>query len=91
MKNRYVFVIEKLKRISQRNTYFILSLIVLAIFSSLYIRYTCITSNNTTSEKAVKNARTIEVSLNGEMFKQLRAIPEDEGTIAYESIKKRFK
>ncbi|MCD4769113.1 MAG: hypothetical protein K8R35_02965 [Bacteroidales bacterium] len=89
MKNRYDIII-KLKKISQLNMYFLLSLIVLAIFGTLYIHYTCTKSNNTTSEKALANARTIEVLINGEMFKQLRAIPEDEGTIAYESIKKRL-
>lgn len=43
-----------------------------------------------TSNEALKIAQTAEIGLNGEMIKQLNALPEDVGTTAYESVKKRL-
>jgi signal transduction histidine kinase len=63
---------------------------VLAISGFLYIRYLWTSSKSATSEKALKNARTIAASLNDEILKQLKAVPEDIGASAYESIKRRL-
>jgi PAS domain S-box-containing protein len=66
------------------------SFIILIVFGAVFIHYTWINSINTIEEHSLKIAKTIALSLDGEMLKQLKAIPEDEGTQAYESIKKRL-
>lgn len=68
----------------------LVSLIALIIFGTTYIMHTWYSNMQATSAEALKIATVSEITLNGEMFKQLRAVPEDVGTIAYESIKKRL-
>ncbi len=65
-------------------------LVILFISGAYYLKYTW---DNTLAEKTnrvILLAQISETSLNGEMLKQLRAIPEDVGTVAYESIKNRL-
>jgi signal transduction histidine kinase/CheY-like chemotaxis protein len=69
---------------------FVILLIVLAVLGSLYINNTWTTSLNEKSDQAMKNAIAMATSLNGETLKKLNATPQDEGTIAYESIKRRL-
>ena len=63
---------------------------LLAIFCLGYLRYTWTSAINTVSDRALLIGRTSATTLNGEMFKQLRGISEDAGTIAYDSIKLRL-
>ena len=84
------FFLNSIKRINKPKALLLILLIVLAVLGSLYIRNSWTTTMNETSEKAMNIAKTAETSLNGEMFKKLRAVQEDEGTTAYESIKKRL-
>jgi PAS domain S-box-containing protein len=72
------------------NLFFGSAFVIWMVFGALYIQNTWTTSNRKTSEKALKNASTIALSLNGETMNRLRAIPEDEGTTAYRDIKKRL-
>ncbi len=69
---------------------FAILLIVAAVLGSLYMYYSWNSSMEETSKQALKIATTAGFSLNGEMLKQLNARPEDLGTTAYESIKKRL-
>ncbi|MEI6048480.1 MAG: ATP-binding protein [Bacteroidota bacterium] len=62
----------------------------ITIIGAMYIRYTWVTCMNETSKQALKTAETAETALDGEMVKKLRGVPEDTGTVAYESIKKRL-
>jgi flagellar basal body-associated protein FliL len=64
--------------------------ILILISGVFYIRNTWFTSKEKTSELALKSAQTAEAALNGEMIKSLHGVPEDIGTIAYESIKRRL-
>lgn len=90
MKNMHKSTTRGLEKIGKLKMLLSLALIVLAILGSQFIRYTWTTSVNATSEQALRIARTIETQLNWEMLKKLRAMPEDKGTIEYESIKKRL-
>jgi len=74
----------------QLNLIFRSAFVVWIVVSTLYIQNTWTASNRSTSEKALKNATTIALSLNGETMNRLRAIREDEGTTAYQDIKKRL-
>ena len=84
------FVLNLVKRINKPKTLLAILLVVLAVSGSLYMYYVWNSSINETSKQALKIATTAGSSLNGEMLKKLNALPEDLGTEAYESIKKRL-
>ncbi|OGI06789.1 MAG: hypothetical protein A2Y40_00920 [Candidatus Margulisbacteria bacterium GWF2_35_9] len=69
---------------------FIILLIVLLSLGTIYIRHTWTTSISSVEEQAIETAKVAEASINGETVKSLRAVPEDEGTVAYDSIKSRL-
>lgn len=76
--------------IKKVNMLFFISFIVLTISSCIYIRYTWVTSMNTTTERALESASIAATSLNGEMAKMLTGEVGDLGTVPYLSIKKRL-
>jgi PAS domain S-box-containing protein len=65
-------------------------LIGVVLVSAAYMYYAWNTATKAVEEEKMKIAVVSEITLDGEMFKQLRAVPEDVGTVAYESIKKRL-
>jgi len=69
-----------------------LSAIILlyVILSAVFFYRFWIYSNHDTSQKALQATYTMATGINGEMFKKLRGIPEDVGTIHFESVKKRL-
>ena len=79
-----------IKRINRPKILQAILLIAVIVSGSLYIRYAWNSSIDETSKQAQKIATAAEVSLNGEMLKKLNASPDDIGTTAYESIKKRL-
>lgn len=70
-----------------KNVIILILFILLIILSALYIRYSWFESKENTSRKILELANTIEISLNNDVLKQLRAVPEDEKTVAYTTIK----
>jgi hypothetical protein len=68
----------------------LLTLFGLIVLGLLFTRYTWISSMNKTSEQALKSANIAEISLNGEMIRTLSGVQDDEGTVAYNSIKERL-
>ena len=70
----------------------ILPVIILlyAIFSALFFYQFWIYSNKDTSQKALQATYTMAIGIDGEMFTRLRGIPEDVGTVHFESVKKRL-
>ena len=77
-------------KVNKTKSIFLFALILFLIISIAFIWYTWNKTINAMSDQALKNAEMSEATLNGEMFKQLRALPEDVGTVAYESIKSRL-
>jgi len=69
---------------------FIIIFFVCSYFGFLYVKNSWDTSLKDTSEQAFLIAKTSAYTLNGVMLDQLEAVPEDEGTEAYESIKERI-
>lgn len=69
---------------------FLLALIGLITFGAWYVKYRWDKSFSASSDRALVIAATASESINGEMLKQLNAEPNDEGTVAYESIKRRL-
>jgi PAS domain S-box-containing protein len=78
------------KKTGKLKKVFLLSFIVLAVLSALTIRFSWTTSKTSTEELSLKAAKIVASLLDGEMLKLLSAVPEDEGTAAYESIKYRL-
>ncbi len=70
--------------------YFFVSYIILAVFGFFLIHYTWTSSIAETNNQALKIAKTTASLLDDGMLKELRGMPEDEGTPAYESIKERL-
>jgi PAS domain S-box-containing protein len=56
----------------------------------MYIFNTWKSSLSSASEQALNKAKISAIALSGEMIKDLRAVPEDVGTIPYNSIKNRL-
>jgi len=83
-------IIKSIKRFGKTKIVLFILLIILIVLSPFYIHNTWIKSMNDTTEQAMNIAKIAEVSLNGEMLKELRAVKEDIGSIAYNSIKKRL-
>lgn len=90
MTNIIKFILEVLENNKKQRIIFFLSLLILILFSSLYIRYTWISSKNETSEQALKIAQMVEASFDRESLLKLSAAKEDIGTEAHESIKNRL-
>jgi len=84
------FLLNLINRINKPRRLLAILLIVVAALGSLYIYHSWNSSKNETSTKAIKTALLTGESLNGEMLKELNALPEDLGTAAYESIKRRL-
>ncbi len=92
-----LFMLNKLKLL-KNNLYaikkieiiFLFLTVFFILFSATYLKYTWNKSIDMTSYHALAIAKSSEIALNGEMLKQLHALPEDVGTTAYESIKKRL-
>ncbi len=72
------------------NWFFIISFSLLLIGGAFYIRYSERQIETTLREQALLIGRTSASGINGEMVKQLKAVPEDAGTVYYESIKRRL-
>jgi len=77
-------------KINKTKLIFLLVMVLVFILFVAFVLYNWSKNINAISAQALKNAQTIEIALNGEMFKQLRALPEDIGTTPYESIKERL-
>jgi hypothetical protein len=69
---------------------FLLSLVALIVFGTLFSINTWTTSLKTTDEEAKYIATIGEIFLNGEAFKKLTGTEEDLGTVSYESMKLRM-
>ena len=69
---------------------FLLGFLVLAVICFFYITNTWATEKAIIEAKAVKDTRIAGTMLNGEMLKTLKALPDDEGSVAYMSIKNRL-
>jgi len=65
-------------------------ILLLVIISFFYLKYSWDSGIRERSDNALIIASTAADGLNGEMLKQLKAVPEDEKTSAYSSIKKRL-
>lgn len=87
---KYIYSTLKLNGNKNPRKLFVLSFVVLAVLSSIYLRYTWISSINATSQQAIKSAEIAATSLNGETVKKLSGVKQDLGTIAHESITNRL-
>jgi PAS domain S-box-containing protein len=65
-------------------------LIIPAIIGAFYVRHSWNEALTDNSNQALEIANIAGSALNGEMLKELNAVPEDLGTVAYESIKNRL-
>lgn len=72
------------------NLVFTLLFLVMFIASSLYIVRTWSDSVAHESQQALLISKIAATGIDGEMIKQLRALPEDESTVAFQSVKKRL-
>jgi PAS domain S-box-containing protein len=90
MKKATRFFLNLINRINRPRRLLAILLILVAAVGFFYIYYSWNSNKNETSTKAIKTASLIGESLNGEMLKELNARPEDLGTTAYESIKRRL-
>lgn len=72
------------------NWFFIISFIFLLAGGIFYVWYSNKQAELTLREQALLIGRISAEGINGEMIKQLRAVPEDEGTVYFESIKGRL-
>jgi PAS domain S-box-containing protein len=77
----------KIKKIKGALFFVFVILIILGFF---YLKKTWNDSTAETANHAMIIAETAGEALNGEMLKQLHAMPTDVGTVAYESIKNRL-
>jgi PAS domain S-box-containing protein len=80
----------KLRGIGRLESTFIMIYIFSVLISAFTIHYVWQRNRATIDKHALMRAETIAISLNGEALTQLRAIPEDAGTAAYNSIKLRL-
>jgi len=69
---------------------FLLGFLVLAVICFFYITNTWATEKAIIEAKAVKETHIAGTMLNGEMLRTLKALPDDEGSVAYMSIKNRL-
>jgi len=69
---------------------FLFGFIIMLVLGSLFVRYTWTSQKNATNEKVMRTTETTALLLNGDMLKSLKAMPEDEGTSAYKSMKNRL-
>ena len=65
-------------------------ILLYVIFSALFFYRFWINSHHDTSQKALQATYTMAIGIDGEMFTKLRGIPEDVGTVHFESVKKRL-
>jgi len=68
----------------------LLAVLVLSVFAVLQTVDTWNLERKRFQDREMEKALTAESAINGEMFKQLRAVPADAGTTAYESVKSRL-
>ena len=71
-------------------TIFWLTFVLFIIFCVFYLQFVWNKSLVQKSNQSMTFAKVAEISLNGEMLKQLRATSTDIGTVAYESLKGRL-
>jgi len=67
-----------------------LSFLLWAVLSVIMVNHAWLISKTVIETQTLQTAKEVAVSMNGEMLKYLRGLPEDEGTVPYESIKSRL-
>jgi len=83
-------IAELTKKSSNLKQVFLLLFVILAVLCIIYINYTWTSQKNTTNAHVMRSAETSAFLLDGEMLKNLKAIPEDESSVAYQNIKNRL-
>jgi PAS domain S-box-containing protein len=73
-----------------KNILLLFVVILLIVFSILYVRHSWLDSKEITSKNVIDIAHTIEISLNGDMLYQLQASPEDLKSDDYKVLKSKL-
>lgn len=79
-----------MQKLNKFQTSLLLFFLLWLVFSALYIPYNFNKAQGNKEERIMKAAHTSAVSLQGEMLKELKALPSDVNTVAYLSIKERL-
>lgn len=77
-------------KISQLNLIFSIIFAVFLILSAVYIRGVWLSSTKNLSDQAMLISNIAATGVDGEMIKSLQAVPEDQTTVAFSSVKKRL-
>ncbi|MEI6752961.1 MAG: response regulator [Paludibacter sp.] len=83
-------IADSLKKGQNLKLIFLVSIIFLILLSAFFVRDSWVRQKTETEGLVMKAAKTSALLLDAEMLKSLSAIPEDIGTVAYESIKSRL-
>jgi hypothetical protein len=81
---------ELVKKSNKLKKVFLLFFGILTISCTLFVHYTWTTQKNTTNQRILRTAESFAFLLDDETLKNLKALPEDEGTMSYKSIKARL-
>lgn len=80
----------KINKLKIIDLFFGIFFIIFILFSIYYINNNWQKTISNEENKVAFFAKSVAIGLDGEMIKMLQAVPEDEGTVPYESIKSRL-